>query len=69
MLTLNVKYLTSTNRAKNNDYRLMTKNTKLTVYNSVHNVTNCTEAENVLNTKATATCNDHYSIVASKQDS
>ena len=40
-------YKTSTNKDETNDYRLMTKNTKLTVYNSVHRGTNCTEAENV----------------------
>ena len=48
----------------------MTKNTKLTVYNSVHCVTNYIEGENDFkHKKATATCYNLYSIVASKHDS
>ena len=51
-----VSYETSTNKDETKDYRLMTK-TKLTVYNSVHCVTNCTEEENESkHKKATGTC-------------
>ena len=47
----------------------MTK-TKLTVYNSVHCVSNCTEAENESKHKrATATCYNLYSVAASNHDS